>query len=371
MDTAVMGFTKLKNLLLPAFYAIIDAIFVIINLKSMIVLQENVSLLHLNTLRIKANARHLIELHENIDISEFITSGLSSMQPRFILGEGSNVLFTGDYGGLVIRPLLKGITVIGENNGTILVRAGAGENWDHFVAWCVGNDFGGLENLSGIPGTVGASPVQNIGAYGVEVGEVVEWVEFIDLEQGVITRITGQDCLFSYRDSIFKQALKGKGIIAHVVFRLNRKHLIRTLYQDLQRELDNFPETTIQTIRQAVIAIRSRKLPDPAELCNAGSFFKNPIVQKDQAKSIQRFYPGMPKFEAEGDMVKLSAAWLIEKCGWKGRRIKHAGTYRKHPLILVNYGHATGEEVLNLAMKIQKSVMNNFGIRLEIEVNVV
>jgi UDP-N-acetylmuramate dehydrogenase len=336
----------------------------------MIAAQRDFPLLQLNTFQVAATASCYVELKDISEIREFLASDLYGTRPRFILGGGSNVLFTKDFDGIIIRPFIKGIEKISENSEFVILKAGAGEDWDGFVAYCVEHDLGGVENLSFIPGSVGASPVQNIGAYGVEAGEVIHSVEGIDLENGNKVIFSADECRFSYRDSVFKNELKGRVVITHVLFRLLKSHIFKTSYPDLNKELDNYPDTTIRNIRQAVISIRSNKLPDPSVLGNAGSFFKNPVVPKERIASLRRSYPTMPVYTVNNDLIKLSAAWLIEHSGWKGKRWGRTGTYKKQPLIIVNHGGATGNEVLQCALKIQKAVMNHFAIRLEMEVNV-
>jgi UDP-N-acetylmuramate dehydrogenase len=337
----------------------------------MSIIHENFPLLNYNTFHLDVNARYLVELKDTEEITHFLKDSGAAKRPFFILGGGSNVLFTGDYPGLIIRPVIMGIEKIGEENNHVLVRAGAGEDWDLFVNWCVNEDLGGIENLSLIPGSVGASPVQNIGAYGVEVGEVLHSVEAVNMDNGRQIVMNANKCRFSYRNSIFKNELRGRVIITHAIFRLSRDHQFKTNYGDLKRELDNFPVTNIRNIRDAVISIRNSKLPDPKDIGNAGSFFKNPIVTEDQSRTIRNYHPEMPVFPAEKGTVKLSAAWLIDQCGFKGKRSGKTGTYKKQPLILVNYGGATGKEIFNFALKIQKSVQQHFGILLEPEVNLV
>jgi UDP-N-acetylmuramate dehydrogenase len=331
---------------------------------------ENFSLLGSNTFQIDVNASFFVELDDITAVKDFLLSDLIGPYPLLILGGGSNVLFTKDFKGIIIHPTMKGIVKTGEDSDTVLIRAGAGEEWDGFVEHCVDHEWGGIENLSLIPGTVGASPVQNIGAYGVEIMDLIDSVEGIMINNGKIFRLTARECQFSYRDSIFKKELKDKVLITHVNFRLNKKHQFKTSYPDLEKELDNFPDKTINTIRQAIIAIRRTKLPDPAVTGNAGSFFKNPFVNKEQAASLRRFYPGMPVHDCAGGLAKLSAAWLIEQCGWKGKNFGKAGTHKRQPLIIINRGGASGGEILECALKIQKSVMNHFAIKLEMEVNV-
>ena len=336
----------------------------------MIEIKENYPILPYNTFQVAAKTRFFVEFSDLQSVRDFLTSSYAAVRPRFVLGGGSNVLFTKDFDGIILHPAIKGIEKTGENDDTVLIRVGAGEDWDNFVEYCVAHDWGGIENLSLIPGTVGACPVQNIGAYGAEVGDVIDSLDVILMEDGKLLTLTAKECQFSYRDSIFKRDLKNRVIITHVTFRLNKSPVFVTTYPDLQRELDNFPETTINTIRQAVISIRRNKLPDPAVTGNAGSFFKNPVISQDQATSLRKFFPTMRGFDAADGSVKLSAAWLIEQCGWKGKRLGKTGTYKKQPLIIINYGGATGEEIYRYALKIQKAVMNHFAIKLEMEVNI-
>lgn len=338
---------------------------------SMIKIQENANLVDRNTFHVPAIARYFIETVDVDSVTEFLESELAGKHQIFILGGGSNVLFTGDFDGIVLHPDLKGIETVGEYRDYILVRAGAGENWDDLVDYCVRNNLGGIENLSLIPGTVGASPVQNIGAYGVEVMDVIDTVEGFYIKERKPFRLKAKECRFSYRNSLFKTDLKDQVIITKVCYKLHRKQVFNTRYPDLERELNNYDETTIANIRKAIITIRTNKLPDPAEQGNAGSFFKNPVVPKAQAESLKRFYPVMPEYDLKDGSVKLSAAWLIDQCGWKGRSCGKAATHKKQPLIIINRGGATGKEIYDCALKIQKSVMNHFAIRLEMEVNVI
>ncbi|MBN2480585.1 MAG: UDP-N-acetylmuramate dehydrogenase [Bacteroidales bacterium] len=332
---------------------------------------ENASLLTFNTFRVHVKTRYLIEVSDVNDIRNFIGSELHAIRPKMVLGGGSNVLFTHDYDGCILRLSIKGIENISENDESVLLRAAAGENWDDFVAYCVKNGWGGIENLSYIPGTVGASPVQNIGAYGMEVRDSIEMVETIDLESGSTRKFSNKQCEFAYRNSIFRSDLQNRVIITHVTFRLKKNHCFNTSYHELKKELSLHPETTLGNIRSAVITIRKRKLPDVEILANAGSFFKNPVVDQTLLDSLKLRYPEIPFFLDSGGNIKLSAAWLIEHCTWKGRRVRNVGTYRKHPLVIVNYGGADGSEILSFAQKIQQSVLNHFGIGLETEVNII
>ncbi len=336
----------------------------------MSIIKEDFELVRYNSFHIEARARYFTELTSVSDIHHFLSAEISSVSPRFVLGGGSNVLFTGNYNGVILHPAIRGLEIVGDDGKWVLLRVGAGENWDELVEHCVTSEWGGIENLSLIPGSVGASPVQNIGAYGREVGEAIYRVEAISLENGRTIVLGVKDCKFTYRDSIFKNELKDKVIITHITFRLSREHQFVSDYPDLKRELDNYPETTLRSVRQSVISIRRKKLPDPAIIGNAGSFFKNPVVDRTRAESMRRYFPGIRVFELNGGLVKISAAWLIEQCGWKGKRFGKTGTYNKQPLILVNHGGASGGEILTCAKKIQKAVLNKFGINLETEVNI-
>ncbi len=332
---------------------------------------QNISLREFNTFGIDVTAKWFLRLRDSREIHEFIHSEYAGIQPRFILGGGSNVVFTDNYDGLILKPSIKGIEIIQQDKEHVLVRAGANEDWDGFVAWCVNNNFAGIENLSFIPGSVGASPVQNIGAYGVEVKDRIHTVEGIELKTGNKRVFTREQCVFSYRNSIFKNKLKGQYIITNVNFRLDKKHTYITGYGTLEKELDSFPETTINNIRKAVIAIRRSKLPDPVEFGNAGSFFKNPVVTDEIAENLLRYYPKMPYWKLGNGSVKLSAAWLIEMVKWKGKKIGNVGTHKNQPLVIINLGNANGTEVAEFARKIQKIVVNKFAISLEPEVTII
>jgi UDP-N-acetylmuramate dehydrogenase len=336
----------------------------------MCVVHKNYSLRKHNSFGLDIYSRYFIKLTEQQQVIDFIKSDLSNIRPMLIIGEGTNILFCKDFSGLTVHPKIPGIEKIKETSQYVTLRVGAGENWDSFVNFCVENNYGGIENLSLIPGSVGACPIQNIGAYGVEVRKVIEKIEAVDIETSEIKIFSNEECNFSYRNSIFKGKLKNKYIITHIVFKLNKTHDFVTSYGSIEKELDKFPETTILNIRTAIINIRKSKLPDLTEIGNAGSFFINPIVSLEQANSVKQYYPKMPYYKITKNEVKLSAAWLIEQSNWKGKRIGNVGTYKKNPLVLVNYGDATGTDIYNLAKRIQKSVKNNFAINLEMEVNV-
>ncbi len=357
-------------------------------------LDQKVSLKTLHTFGMEVEARYFVEANTHSEVLTLLNYRHMIHMPILFLGGGSNVLFTSDFKGIVIRINSKGIVIRDEDEVYVHVTAEAGENWDEFVQHCVNHGWAGLENLSLIPGTVGAAPIQNIGAYGVEVKDSIESVQVADISTGKQHRYTNAECRFGYRDSIFKQELRGKVIILNTTFRLRKvekandssvrelqgekfseESLLRLDYGDIRGELASMEvaSPTIHDVREAVCNIRRRKLPDTAEIGNAGSFFKNPVVSKFQVESILQRFPAMPVYPQTPDSqsFKIPAAWLIDQCGWKGFRNGDAGVHVNQPLVLVNYGHATGAEVLGLAKQIMDSVYLKFGIRLEIEVNVI
>jgi UDP-N-acetylmuramate dehydrogenase len=335
----------------------------------MIHIRHEASLLSYNTFGIPAAASVFAESDDAVELSEFVNS-LPDPLSVFILVGGSNVLFASDRCEAVIRPVMKGIEPVGETGGKVWVRVGAGVVWDDFVGWCVSKNYAGVENLSYIPGTVGACPVQNIGAYGVEAQETVETVETVCLATGQEVIFNKQQCMFGYRDSFFKRNGE-KYLITHVSFRLSKKFEPNIEYAGLKAELPRSGPVTVETVRQAVIRIRARKLPDPAELGNAGSFFKNPVVDAAKSEEIIRLHPQAPLYPTSEGLWKIPAAWLIQQCGWKGVRTGNVGVHGRQPLAIVNYGGATGREILDLAQKIIASVEDSFGVKLEPEVNIV
>jgi UDP-N-acetylmuramate dehydrogenase len=290
-----------------------------------------------------------------------------------ILGGGSNILFTRDFDGLVLKNEIQGIETIAEDDRHVYVKAGAGENWHRFVMYCIDHNLGGVENLSLIPGNVGASPMQNIGAYGVELKDVFHELNALHINDGGVVSFGLNDCHFGYRESIFKNKFKGDFVILDVVFRLRKHPVLNTSYGALQQELDKMQVKTlnIRVISDAVMNIRKSKLPDPAEIGNAGSFFKNPEIPAHQFAELKNSYPGIVGFPLENNKVKLAAGWLIEQCGWKGFRRGDAGCHAKQALVLVNYGNASGGEIFKLSEEILQSVRLKFGVTLEREVNVV
>lgn len=290
-----------------------------------------------------------------------------------VLGGGSNMLFTKSFEGLVVKNNIKGITTISENNHEVVLKVGAGEVWHDFVMFCVKNNWAGIENLSLIPGTVGASPMQNIGAYGVEVKDLIKEVETLNMSTLEVETFSNTICDFGYRSSIFKTTQKGKYFITAVTFRLLKKAKINSSYGAIDDELKSMGiiNPTIKDISTAVINIRSSKLPDPKEIGNSGSFFKNPMVSFAKKNELLEKYPSMPYYLQNDGTFKIAAGWLIEVCGWKGKRVDDCGVHAKQALVLVNYGGATGEQIYQLSEEIIKSVQSTFGIELEREVNII
>ena len=331
---------------------------------------EDYSLKNHNTFGVEAFARYFFEFTEKADLVTFLSSNESWRESDIlILGGGSNILFTNDFEGLILHPNIPGIKVIKEDKQNVWVEAGCGEDWDSFVGFCVESGYGGIENLSLIPGTVGAAPVQNIGAYGQEVADVTELVRGYDLCLNRSVEYKGEECKFAYRNSIFKSELKNRFIITSVVFKLDKFPHFKLDYGNLAEKLQATGDTDLNKIREAVIDIRSSKLPDPAEVGNAGSFFKNPVVEKGIAEKLRVKFPDMPVFKTGDNNVKLAAGWLIEQSGWKGYHENNIGVHNKQALVIVNYGNATGREIFSLSEKIHRSVLDKFGIDLEREVN--
>jgi UDP-N-acetylmuramate dehydrogenase len=339
----------------------------------MIQLQENISLKSFNSFGIHALAKSFCSVSSIIEIQELLEWNKIQNDPLLILGGGSNLLFTKDYNGLVLQNALKGIQLIKEDHDYYYVKAMAGENWHQFVCYCVQMQYQGIENLSLIPGNVGASPMQNIGAYGVEIKDVFESLEAIQISDGAMVTFNNKACEFGYRESIFKSLLHNQFIILSVVFKLRKTPLYNTSYGNIEQELINMKvqEPNIQYIADAVIRIRQQKLPDPAKIGNAGSFFKNPIIPTSLYEALKKENKDIPGYAVNiGDYTKVPAAWLIEQTGWKGFRAGDAGCYPLQPLVLVNYGNATGAEIFNLSTQIIEKVQSQFSIQLEREVNI-
>lgn len=327
-------------------------------------------LVNLNTFGISVNAQKFCKVDSVKQLVDAIKS-VPTGTPLLVLGGGSNILFTKDFEGVVIQPAIQGIEEIFSDNESVLLSVGAGVEWDYLVERTVEMGLGGLENLSLIPGTVGASPIQNIGAYGAEAKDCIDRVITLDINSTHMNEFTNGECMFGYRDSIFKQDLKGKVVVTNVWFKLSKKPVLRTHYGNLEEELDRLGSKSLKSVRQAVINIRSSKLPDPKLLGNAGSFFKNPVVSIEKVKGIQEIYGNVPIYPVSDNFVKLPAGWLIEKAGWKGKRIGNVGVHQHQALVLVNYGGAKGSEVLELAKQIQDSVKERFSVDLETEVNII
>jgi len=336
----------------------------------MFVIKKDISLKPYNTFGIDITAKYYAKANTVEKILYAINFASYNKLPIFVLGGGSNILFTKNFEGVVINPAIQGVQLQSDEENSIVFRVGAGVIWDKLVDFAIQNSLGGIENLSHIPGLVGASPIQNIGAYGVEAKDTIVKVEAIDISSRKLVEFNNSECRFGYRDSIFKQELKGKVIVTYVWFRLLKNPNFVLNYGNLAEEVQKFGEVTLQNVRNAVISIRKSKLPDPAELGNAGSFFKNPVVDADKYNSLKSEYPDLNGFQVSDDFYKVPAGWLIEKAGWKGKRIGNCGVHHKQALVLVNYGGATGNEILGLASSIQQSVRERFGIELEREVNV-
>ncbi|MBW6536550.1 MAG: UDP-N-acetylmuramate dehydrogenase [Mariniphaga sp.] len=331
---------------------------------------ENYNLKSHNTFGVEANTRYFFEFTEQEDLETFVQSNETWKElPHFILGGGSNVLFQRDFQGLVLHPNIPGIVKVKENRQNVWFEVGAGEVWDDFVRYCVDYGVGGVENLSLIPGLVGAAPVQNIGAYGQEVSNVIERVKGLDLQQKLQMEFPADDCGFGYRDSLFKRELKNRFIITSVVFRLEKFPEFNLKYGQVEEKVKELGEVNLQNIRRAAIDIRSSKLPDVNKLGNAGSFFKNPVVKVEIAEKIREQFPDVPVYQVNEYEVKLAAGWLIEKAGWKGRQEGNVGMHQKQALVLVNYGNATGKEIFEFSERISQAVFEKFGIQLEREVN--
>ncbi len=337
-------------------------------------IQEQVDLLPYNTFKIRAKAKYFTSIHSVEDFQELITTNQYKQEKTLILGGGSNVLLTGDYNGLVIKVDIRGIEVIAENEDTIILKSGAGEPWHSFVMHCVSHNWGGIENLSLIPGTVGAAPMQNIGAYGVEIKNVIKNIDAIDLQSGEVKVFTNSECSFGYRESVFKQQLKGKYFISSVTLTLTKKnHHFNTSYGALETTLNQHGvhELSLRAISDAVITIRQQKLPDPAVIGNAGSFFKNPTITKQHFEKLKLLYPQIQGYTSDNQGVKIPAAWLIEQCDWKGKTFENIGVHPHQALVIVNYGGGTGEKIWALAQNILTSVKEKFDINLQPEVNVI
>jgi UDP-N-acetylmuramate dehydrogenase len=331
---------------------------------------ENISLKEYNTFGVECYAKRFVSIESFYELQEL----LKTEKDIFLISGGSNMLLTKDIDKLVVFINIKGISIDREHNNSVYLTVNAGENWHEFVLWCISQGYGGLENLSLIPGNVGTCPIQNIGAYGVEVKDTITKVEAIEIESGKRITFSNEECQFGYRNSIFKNEAKGKYILTSVSFKLTKNtHQLNTSYGAIEMALKekNISTPTIKDISDAVISIRQSKLPDPKEIGNSGSFFKNPVISTTLFKELQKEYSTIPSYRISDVETKVPAGWLIEQCGFKGKTFGEAGVHKNQALVLVNYGNALGIEIYELALKIKQAVFEKFKIQLEIEVNII
>ncbi|HLP20280.1 MAG TPA: UDP-N-acetylmuramate dehydrogenase [Chitinophagales bacterium] len=342
-------------------------------------IEENKPLDELNTFGIAVGAKYFVEVKSIEDFIALTQNETYKSNKKLVLGGGSNILFTACFDGIVIKNSIEGISIVSETEHEVIVKANAGEKWHEFVLYCIEHNYAGIENLSLIPGLVGAAPMQNIGAYGVEIKDVFHELEALDMITGELTKFSLADCGFGYRESVFKNKFKYKYFIASVSFKLTKLSSPRAIYHfktdygDIKHTLSEMQvyDLNLKAVSDAVCKIRSSKLPDPKVLGNAGSFFKNPSVPHAKYEELVAKNPVMPSFLQKDGTVKIPAGWLIEQCGWKGKVVGNTGSHKSQALVLVNYGNATGNEVWNLALEIKKSVLDKFGIDITPEVNVV
>jgi UDP-N-acetylmuramate dehydrogenase len=337
------------------------------------IIQENVSLKPYNTFGIDAKARYFVEVNNKTELRDALYEKSFSLNKRLILGGGSNVLFTKDFDGVVIKVNIKGIKKTKENDDFVWVKAGSGESWHALVLFSIANNLGGIENLSLIPGSVGAAPIQNIGAYGVELKDTIHEVKALNIPTTEVHVFDKNDCQFGYRDSIFKNEAKDKYVILSITLKLAKKPKFNVEYGAIQETLtqNGINELSVKAISDAIISIRQSKLPNPAEIGNAGSFFKNPVISTSHFEKLKTEFGDVPYFPINAETVKVPAGWLIEKAGWKGFKEGDIGVHAKQALVLVNYGNGTGLEIKHLSEKIQKSVADKFGVALQAEVNII
>jgi UDP-N-acetylmuramate dehydrogenase len=336
-------------------------------------IKQHVSLRDLNTFGLESEARYFADIRSEAELKSLLSDSMYRSVPRFVLGGGSNILFTQDVDALVIHPNIKGIEIINEDESSVWLKVGGGEVWHDLVMYCVHNNYAGIENLSLIPGTVGAAPMQNIGAYGVEVKDVIESVRAISIATGEERIFSNEECEFGYRESIFKKQIKDQYIITGVIIKLQRRPVFRIEYGDIRNTLAEMRvnELSIRAVSDAVIQIRQSKLPDPAKIGNAGSFFKNPEIEEALYNILKEQFPEIPGYPTEPGKIKVPAGWLIEQAGWKGFRDGQIGVHERQALVLVNYGGGKGGDIRSLAEKIKISVADKFGIQLATEVNFV
>lgn len=340
---------------------------------SNLTVKENVDLSGFTTMGVFALARYYIEVQSLSELKEAITFARAKKQKLLVLGGGSNLLFIGDFNGVIVRNLIKGIKLVEEDKDSVVLKVGAGEDWNELVEFTVSKGYGGIENLSLIPGTVGAAPIQNIGAYGVELKDTFESLEALHIESGEKQHFDESQCRFGYRDSIFKRELKSKVIILSVTLRLSKNPKLNFEYAALKEKLSEkgIQNPSVIDISKAVIEVRQSKLPDPKEIGNTGSFFKNPEIKTSEYDDLKLKYPTIPGYKVSDTITKVPAGWLIEQVGWKGMRFGDAGIHHKQALVIVNHSKATGEELWELAQKVQASVVEKFNIRLMPEVNII
>ena len=332
--------------------------------------EENFSLKKLNTFGINAKAKFFTEFDSVLELKDIINSNIYKNNKTFILGGGSNVLLTQDYDGLVIQHRIIGTCILEDNDNNIIVEVGGGVNWHEFVMWSVRQELSGVENLALIPGTVGASPIQNIGAYGMEVKEIIYKVTALEIATQEIKTFSNEDCNFEYRNSIFKEELKNKFIITKVEFKLSKTPLNKTTYGAIKEELKTLNlEANPKNIADAVINIRNRKLPNPSKIGNCGSFFKNPIISTERFEELQREFPNIVGYKMGDTETKVAAGWLIDNAGLKGYRKGDAGVHRNQALVLVNYNNASGQDIINLSELVQEVILEKYAISIEAEVN--
>ncbi len=334
---------------------------------------ENYPLIKLNTFGIDVKAKYFTSINTVNELIEIKKSEKFKDHELLILGGGSNILFTKDFNGLVILNNIKGKEIVDQNDDSIILKIGAGENWHELVMYCVDNGWGGIENLSLIPGNTGTAPMQNIGAYGVEIKETFVELEALEISSGKIVKFSNSECEFGYRESVFKNKMKNKYIILNITLELNKNPILNINYGDVKAILETkkIETPTIKDVSNAIISIRQRKLPDPKKIGNSGSFFKNPIIDINLLKLIEGKYPNVVSYKINENEFKIAAGWMIEKAGWKGKKFNNFGVHENQALVLVNYGLANGKEIFNLSEKIILDIKEKFGITLEREVNII
>ncbi len=336
-------------------------------------IQTNVNLQPHNTFGLESIATHFASFKTIEELKELLIHNQTAQQELLVLGGGSNILLTKNFDGLVLKNDLKGIATVSEQENHCLVKAFAGENWHDFVLYAIENNLGGIENLSLIPGSVGAAPMQNIGAYGTEIKDVFHELEALNIETLEVKKFEADACNFGYRESVFKRGLKGKYIIVSMTLRLTKNHTLNTSYGAIEKQLAEMKITapTIKNVSDAVIAIRQSKLPDPKQIGNSGSFFKNPVIGKEQFETLKINFPNIAHYPIDENNIKLAAGWLIDNAGWKGKTIDNYGVHKNQALVLVNYGGAQGQDIYNLSQEILESIKSIYGVDLEREVNII